>query len=375
MLKRRDWLLGSAALLLGCAPAARVPGIPALQLLGETRIAHRQDFRGTTVGGLSAIDHDPQTGLFHLLSDDRSDLQPARLYSARLSLGASGLAPVELLDVTTLKQADGSPWPNRRNAVAGIAVPDPEALRRLPNGHFLWSSEGDYARAFPPALYEADADGRLLRQFQLPACFSVGPEHGARDNLGFEGLALNSDGTRAWVAMEGPLRQDGPPPRVGIPGGPCRFTEFDLRTGKALRQIAYVPDAIPAEPLLPGVADNGVSEILMHNDRHLLVLERAYMAGRGNSLRLYLVDTQGPGNTLELDSLTPGNHEPAHKTLLADFAGLGLSLLDNTEGMSWGPPLPDGRRTLWVVSDDNFNPTQVTQIAAFAFADAALAGR
>ena len=60
---------------------------------------------------------------------------------------------------------------------------------------------------------------------------------------------------------------------------------------------------------------------------------------------------------------------PAAKTLVADFAHLGLSRLDNSEGMCWGPPLPDGERTLVVVSDDNFNPSQITQFAAFAFTD------
>jgi hypothetical protein len=46
-----------------------------------------------------------------------------------------------------------------------------------------------------------------------------------------------------------------------------------------------------------------------------------------------------------------------------------LSRLDNTEGMCWGPPLPNGKRMLVVVSDDNFNPLQITQFAAFEYAD------
>ncbi len=37
--------------------------------------------------------------------------------------------------------------------------------------------------------------------------------------------------------------------------------------------------------------------------------------------------------------------------------------------MAWGPRLPNGRRSLVVVSDDNFNPSQVTQFAAFEFLD------
>lgn len=49
--------------------------------------------------------------------------------------------------------------------------------------------------------------------------------------------------------------------------------------------------------------------------------------------------------------------------LLAD---LDLSTVDNVEGMTWGPRLPSGERTLVLVSDDNFHPQLVTQIIALA---------
>ena len=54
---------------------------------------------------------------------------------------------------------------------------------------------------------------------------------------------------------------------------------------------------------------------------------------------------------------------------IADFARLGLSRLDNTEGMCWGPALPGGSRTLVCVSDDNFNPLQATQFVAFEYTE------
>ena len=39
--------------------------------------------------------------------------------------------------------------------------------------------------------------------------------------------------------------------------------------------------------------------------------------------------------------------------------------LDNTEGMTFGPRLPNGNRTLVFVSDDNFRKSQITQFLAF----------
>lgn len=55
----------------------------------------------------------------------------------------------------------------------------------------------------------------------------------------------------------------------------------------------------------------------------------------------------------------------AEKQLLLDFADLGLTL-DNIEGMTFGPQLPDGRQSLVVVSDNNFSETQFTQVLTFA---------
>jgi len=370
---------GALALgVAGCGAPAAAPDAPApvrLRRLAEARWPHRLSIGGTPAGGLSGIDFDARAGEYLLLSDDRSDLAPVRFYMARWP--APWSAAPEATGVVELQRPGGGPWPSRRQAIAGLPVPDPESLRLRPDtGTLLWSSEGDLARGFGPALYESARDGRFLREFALPALFQPDPaqRRGARDNLAFEGLALTPDGRTAWLAMENSLIQDGPVPTVDAAGGPCRFTRIDLASGRATGQIAYVPDAIPLRPLLPGTyADNGVSEVLMIDAHRMLVLERAYAAGTGNSLRLYEIDTRGGSDVLGLEALAPGNHRPVAKTLVADFArlgaGNGLSRLDNSEGMCWGPPLPGGGRTLMIVSDDNFNPLQITQFAAFEFLD------
>lgn len=372
-LTRRALLRGTAAAcalaLTGCATrsAAPPPSGPArLRLLGETALPHHLQFKGTTVGGLSGLDHDPATGLWVALSDDRSERQPARFYTLRIAV-AEGRLGVDLRDVVTLRQADGTPFPARHS---GGEVVDPEGIRLLPQGRgILWTSEGDHAANQSPRLREARLDGSHVRDFALPPLlqFSAQPGTGPRANLTFEGLALTPDARTAWVAMENALQQDGPEPGVGRPSGPCRFTAFDVASGRAVRQVAYVPDAIPQRPALPGAADNGVSEVLMIDATRMLVLERAYMAGIGMSLRLYEIDTREGSDTLALQRLVPGEFRPAPKRFVADFAQLGLSRLDNTEGMCWGPRLPSGRRSLVVVSDDNFSARQVTQFAAFDY--------
>jgi hypothetical protein len=363
---RRALLAGTAGALAACS-LPRGPAPPArLRLIGETVLPRAASFRDTTVGGLSAIDFDAQTGTWIALSDDRSEHQPARFYTLDVELGPDSLK-VRPRDVTYLLQANGSRFPGRRD---GGNVPDPEAARLLPGGKFLWTSEGDARLRLAPSIHETSLDGRHLREFAVPEHFRPGDarDRGPRNNLAFEGLALTPDRRGAWVAMEGPLQQDGPEPAVGVAGGPCRFTFFDVATGQALRQVAYMPDAIPASPIPPGAfADNGVSEVLMADEHRMLVLERAFMMGRGMSLRLFRIDTREGSDTLREPILVPGRYRPCVKTLLADFAQLGLPRLDNTEGMCWGPRLASGARTLVFVSDDNFNPLQVTQFVACEF--------
>jgi hypothetical protein len=371
---RRTLLRGAAATCvlatLGCVsrPEIAAPAQPPrLRLLGETTLPHGHEFQGTTVGGLSAIDHDPATGLWLALSDDRSELQPARFYTLAVDLSGRGIA-VQVRDVTMLRQASGQPFPRRR---AGGEVVDPEGMRLLPGGRgLLWCSEGDYPVNQSPGVREARLDGRHVRDFEVPPHlqFASRPGTGPRANQTFEGLALSPDARVAWVAMESALHQDGPEPGVGRPGGPCRITAFDIASGKAVRQVAYLPDAVPHAPALPGgYVDNGISEILMLDASRMLVLERAYSMGVGNSLRLYEIATRAASDTLHLDTLAPGGFQPAAKRLVADFAHVGLSRLDNSEGMCWGPTLSNGRRTLLVVSDNNFSSRQVTQFAAFEY--------
>jgi hypothetical protein len=379
-MNRRAFLRATSAaaglLLVGCAtPPTPAPALATgpvrLRLLGETILPHGMQFRGTTVGGLSGLDHDPASGLWVALSDDRSELQPARLYTLRIAVRPDKLE-VQLLEVVTLRDARGQPFSKRQ---FGGEVVDPEAIRLLPGGRsMLWTSEGDFRSNQSPTVREARLDGTHLRDFQVPAMlqFASRPGTGPRDNNTFEGLALTPDARIAWVAMEAALEQDGPVPGVGRPGGPCRFTAFDVASGRALRQIAYLPDAVPRAPTIPGgFADNGVSEILMIDANRMLVLERAFMMGVGISLRLYEIDAREASDTLPVQRLRSGEYRPAAKRLVADFDHLGLSRLDNTEGMCWGPRLPNGHRSLVVVSDDNFSARQVTQFAAFDYEESA----
>ncbi|MFI5743459.1 esterase-like activity of phytase family protein [Streptomyces anulatus] len=97
------------------------------RLLGERSVPHKHSFRGTTVGELSGIDRDPCTGEYIAISDDRSVLQPARFYTARIAVDSTGVHAVEFAGTHPLLQPDGAVYP-ALHAGDGKVV-DPEEVR------------------------------------------------------------------------------------------------------------------------------------------------------------------------------------------------------------------------------------------------------
>ena len=96
-------------------------------------------------------------------------------------------------------------------------------------------------------------------------------------------------------------------------------------------------------------AVNGLVELLPLNNDFLLSMERSFSVGApdtGNTIKLFDVSLAGADDVNGFDSiaLLLGNRA-AEKTLLLDLDALGIPL-DNIEGMTLGPNLPDGRRSL-----------------------------
>lgn len=130
----------------------------------------------------------------------------------------------------------------------------------------------------------------------------------------------------------------------------------------------YVDEPVAQEPVPAGsFATNGLVDLLPLSANRLLALERGFSTGVGNTVRLYVVDLAGATDVKGRASLPAdlSGVRPVTKTLLLDLGSLGVTL-DNLEGLTFGPPLPDGRRSLLLISDDNFSPTQQTQVLAFA---------
>ncbi|MEV6171436.1 esterase-like activity of phytase family protein [Streptomyces sp. NPDC051954] len=316
---------------------------------------------GMPFGGLSGIDYNPRSGEYVAISDDRSENGKARFYTLRLPLDGAAFAEAKpaLDGLIVLVDTTGEPF-------APKAV-DPEAIRWTPGGRsLLWTSEGASSAGQPAFVREAATSGGYVRELPLPKAYapvrsaSGTLTAGVRNNQALEGLALSPDGRTVTTITENALVQDGPAAGLTVKS-PSRLLLMDRRTGEPKGEHVYEVDPIsdaPTAPLPPPVgtyaADRGVSEILAINETDYLTVERSFASGVGFSIRLYWTSTIGAADVNGKEALS-GTEKPMPmpKKLLYDFTTSGTDA-DNVEGITWGPQLPDGSRSLVLVADDNF---------------------
>jgi hypothetical protein len=336
-----------------------------LSFIGQQILPTATFYGGTQVGGLSGIDYIGH-GQYVAISDDRSQINDARFYTLGLSLTPTSFSGVTFNAVTTLKTPAGTPY-------AALQI-DPESIRKLSNGNFIYSSEGDTNRNIDAFIRETKLNGDYVRDYTIPGTFQqTGPAGttGIRNNLAFESLALANGGATTVSATENALRQDGPAASFGV-ASPSRIITFDTVTGAPGAQFVYnvAPVANPTTPA-GQFSTNGLVELLSLGGTKYLALERSFVSGyvtpvssTGNSIQIYEIDTAGATDVSEFASLAGQSYTPVSKNLLFDLDSLGLPL-DNIEGISFGGRLSNGHRSLILVSDNNFSPTQFTQFLAF----------
>lgn len=349
--------------------------VTGVEPLGEVTFPTGFVFEGTEVGGLSAIAYDEKRDRYYALSDDRSAIDPARYYTLSIDLSDGRLddGDIAFRSVTTLLDASGNPF-----AASSL---DPEGIAFHPRGALLASSEGDANALVDPFVNAFTLSGFQVAELPIPDKYLPTPDRssGIRNNLAFESLTLTPAASFLYTATENALYQDGPAADLDTESL-SRIMKLDLKAHEPLHEHVYIVDPVADAPV-PSDAfrTNGLVELLaLDNNGTLLAMERAFSTGVGNRVKLYEVLTQGAldvsgesgliwaeqGVPFEIDP-------PVAKRELLDIADLGL-VPDNLEGMAFGPMLPDGRRTLILVSDNNFSSTQVTQFIALALKTATI---
>ncbi|CAM5431616.1 esterase-like activity of phytase family protein [Streptomyces aurantiogriseus] len=330
--------LAAATCLSAAGPAnAQQNGAcsPAVSINGFSDVLDKTTYGGTFVGNFSALAVDADGSLAAL--SDRSAL---------FDLDAKTLAPKA---VVPLADENGAALDSE-----GLVVDRPHSRLRssggTPTTTLLITSETE------PSIRRYSPAGKILDRLPVPDSLRVAPAGRAVTNGTFEGLTLLPGGRTLLASMEYALSGD----TAGI----VRFQTWKrTKDGhfSLAAQYAYRTDA--------GL---GVPEVTATPDGRLLVLERGFTAGVGNTVRLYLADPRRATDTSGIDTLTGQDDvRLIKKTLLADLVNcpsLGATakqpqpnpLLDNIEGMAITGHTK-GRLKVLLVSDDNQNAVQTTR--------------
>lgn len=237
------------------------------------------------------------------------------------------------------------------------------------DGEGLVLARGDFiavTNETTPTVERFDRAGARKEALSLPTHFASQ----SSGNKGLESLALSPNGRFLFTANEGALTTDGELSSK-TRGTTVRILRRELASGRD-EERAYRTE--PEEPGTGG--EMGVADLAAVSDTTLLVLERGYQVGYGNTVRIFRVDFAAGDDVLDtpaLDETTP----VLAKMLVVDLATLPSDgatnpqtqpnpLLDNYEALAIGPRLPDGRLIVLVTSDDNAQSVQVARVLVLA---------
>jgi hypothetical protein len=297
--------------------------------------------RNATTQSLSATAFDSTTRTLFALADDRPSIIPL-------------VASEDFTSFTV-----GTPL--TLSGRAGSAAWDGEGLVRIDSGFVAVTVET------APTIERFDATGARTGAVTFPAHYA----EQAAGNKGLESLAVSPSGSFLFTANESALTIDGTAATKSR-GTTVRILKRELATDTDI-ELAYRTEPLGAGA---GAGDMGVSELAAVSDDVLLVLERGFQAGFGNTVRIFRVDLSTGTRVDKVASLTDAT-PVLDKTLLVDLSMLPSSgithpstqpnpILDNYESLALGPTLADGRRLLFVTSDDNASASQVARVLVLA---------
>ena len=195
-------------------------------------------------------------------------------------------------------------------------------------------------------------DNKGLEGMAVIALDPSNQPHDSSPRNSYHSDSLAGDVGLVWTTFQSSLLQDGQMEGEKCRGDFVRGTAFN-RPGQRVSEIAY--------PLSD--RKSGISELLAVNEHRLLVLERDGEDGeKARVKRIYLADTRTAFDVSNVRSLRDramqsegkvSSPTPVSRPLLIDLPqwedDLGeAARAEKPEGLTWGKPLADGRRTLWV---------------------------
>lgn len=325
-------------------PAAGGACSPDARFLGFSDALDKTTFEGQPVAGLSALNVTGHNSAVALV--DNVGTTPARVFDLKISstptVGVDGM--------TILRRPDGTPYTGADFDGEGLVVERGDRT-------ILATSERE-----PSIRRFRLSDGLQIGSLPVPARFQVVPAGEATANATFEALAVSKDGRSLYAGMEGPLAPDGPNRNRII-----RYAGWPGHDYRPVAQYAYKTD--------PGLS---LVELAVVDRDTLVSMERTFVAGVGNTIRVFTVSLRRAEDVTARASLADApDNVFLQKKLLFDLVNCPPSgavakqpqpnpLLDNVEALALGGYLPGGKRQLYLLSDDNNGATQITRFYSLA---------
>lgn len=321
----------------------------ALIFLDEYVVKDSLAIENSFIGGLSGIDY--SNGFFYFVVDDSNN---PRFLKAEIDIKQNKINSVKFKNVVYLNDT--------ATAFYNENILDLESIfidKETKEVNFV--SEGSIFKGKKPSVFATDSLGNFLHSYKLPNYFIPNTIPKLKHNGVFEGSSKGVNEKGFWVAMESPLIVDGDEPSFNKTSSPIRVTYFDKKSKKAIKQFVYQLEHI-TKPSKGEINLNGVTSILEYRENHFFIIERTYQSGYGNygnSIKIFDAHIdETTTNILEVESLKETNFTSLKKRLIFDFEDvrdkLTKGIVDNIEGVTFGPKLANGNQSLILVSDDNF---------------------
>jgi hypothetical protein len=358
--------------------AATVVGI-VLGLAVRPGLDWARGFHPTPAGGhcspdATLLSHSDQLDGARVMGESVSGLSALAMTSDSIGYALADNKPGRVFPLTV-----DNPDDLEVSAEVGRTLRDPDGVLFPDN----LDGEGLVIERGGRTMLVASEKGPTIRRFDVGTGHELGqpivvperllesPNGGAQPGRTIESLAATPEGDHLYAGWEAPLSGDGDVQgrnRVriqryrGTPGG------------------TYTPDYQYAYETQAGL--HLVDLAVVGQDR-LLALERQYMDGVGNAIKVFDVRLDGAADVTGDDTLSDNPADTLVKSdLLFDLRDCPVGdpgqvtarqpqpnpLLDNVEGMAVGPEgtggAAQGTRLLYLVSDNNDNPRQITRMYA-----------
>ena len=333
------------ALFLSCDNKTEIK----LNFLDEYIVKDSLTLDNTFIGGLSGVDY--VDGYFYFVVDDARN---PRFLKSKIEISENKIKTIDFKKALFLNDTTSAFYKENVLDLESIFF-DTET------NEVNFVSEGSISRGKSPSVFVTDSIGNFKYSYKIPDYFIPNALSKIKHNGAFEGSSKGIDNKGFWVAMESPLLNDGEEPTFKKTQSPIRITYFDKTKKKATKQFAYQLEHIE-KPAKANINLNGLTAILEYEKNRFFIVERTYQSGygkNGNVVRIFdaTIDEKTT-NILDIASLKETNYAPLKKRLLLNFEDVSDELtdgiIDNIEGISFGPVLENGHQSLLLVSDDNF---------------------